>query len=121
MITDAVEKKRILHARHLDPTSGHLGIKKTKRIRERYSWKGINKEVASLVGFNMHSVVHLYLVMKCVLFRFLLVIFVNETHRNWQLEVQNFTLYPFTPLGYMLQLISLGQFLQYQHQATGTS
>ena len=50
-ICDASEKEKILHACHSDPTSGHLGIKKTvKRIREQFTWKGLNKQVIELVG-----------------------------------------------------------------------
>ena len=47
---DACEKQRILNSCHSDPTSGHLGTKRTiKRIRERFTWKGLNKEVFQLV------------------------------------------------------------------------
>ena len=50
MITEENDKKRILIACHNDPTSGHLGVKKTlKRVCERFAWKGINDEVAKLV------------------------------------------------------------------------
>ncbi|KAL5515618.1 hypothetical protein EMCRGX_G000810 [Ephydatia muelleri] len=47
LISEAFEKQRILHSCHSDPTSGHLGIKRTiKRIRERltFTWKGLNTE-----------------------------------------------------------------------------
>ncbi|KAL5471569.1 hypothetical protein EMCRGX_G029696 [Ephydatia muelleri] len=51
LICDASEKEKILHACHSDPISGHLGIKKTiKRIRERFTWKGLNKQVIELVS-----------------------------------------------------------------------
>eukprot|EP00731_Ephydatia_muelleri_P036030 Em0193g3a len=50
LISEAFEKQRILHSCHSDPTSGHLGIKRTiKRIRERFTWKGLNTEVIQLV------------------------------------------------------------------------
>ena len=51
MITEDGDRQRILNACHLDPTSGHLGVKKTiKRIHERFTWKGLNKDVAKLVN-----------------------------------------------------------------------
>ena len=38
------DKQKILYACHCDSTSGHLGIKRTiQRIRERFTWKGLNK------------------------------------------------------------------------------
>ena len=50
LILDACEKQRILHPCHPDPTSGHLGTKRTiKRIIERFTWKGLNKDVFQLV------------------------------------------------------------------------
>ena len=36
------EQKRILHARHVDPTAGHLGREKTLyRIKEQFTWCGM--------------------------------------------------------------------------------
>ena len=53
LICDTSEKQKILHACHSDLTSGHLGIKRTiKRIRERFTRKGLNKEVIELVGIG---------------------------------------------------------------------
>ena len=50
MITEDYDRQRILNACHSDPTSRHLGVKKTiKRVRERFTWKGLNKDVAKLV------------------------------------------------------------------------
>ena len=50
LISEAFEKQRILHSCHSDLTSGHLWIKRTiKRIRERFTWKGLNTEVIQLV------------------------------------------------------------------------
>ena len=50
LICDTSENEKILHS---DLTSGHLGIKRTiKRIRERFTWKRLNKEVIELVGIR---------------------------------------------------------------------
>ena len=50
MITKDGNREKILNACHSDPTSGHLGVKRTiKRIYERFTWKGLNKDVAELV------------------------------------------------------------------------
>ena len=36
---------------HMDPTSGHLGIKKTYyRITERFTWNGVKKDVQEVVS-----------------------------------------------------------------------
>lgn len=44
------ERQRIMRFCHCDPTSGHLGEKKTyHRIIERYTWKGIMKCVKEMV------------------------------------------------------------------------
>ena len=52
------EKQNILYACHSDLTSGQLGIKRTiKRIRDRFTWKGLNKEVIELVGIR-RSILH---------------------------------------------------------------
>ena len=63
LITNTSEKKRIVEACHSDPTSGHLGVKRTiTRIRERFSWKGLNKEAAVYVRSRLcttdHASVH---------------------------------------------------------------
>ena len=45
------EQKRILQACHLDPTSGHMGVKRTlSRITERFMWLGVAKDVQKLVS-----------------------------------------------------------------------
>lgn len=47
------EQSRILHACHDDPTSGHMGVKKTiARISERFSWRGVVKDVVCLLPVN---------------------------------------------------------------------
>ena len=46
------EQLNILRACHMDPTAGHLGVKKTVcRISERFMWKGIVKDVKSMVCY----------------------------------------------------------------------
>ena len=50
------EQTRILKACHIDPTSGHMGIKKTvSRITERFLWPGVISDVKHLVcgSFNL--------------------------------------------------------------------
>ena len=47
------ERKMILHACHIDPTSGHLGRVRTMyRIKERFMWTGMYKDVKELVRFS---------------------------------------------------------------------
>ena len=85
--------KRILQACHADPTSGDLGIKRTiMRIHERFTWKGINKEVAELVctilWHDVYSCIRICLHISCVHEwfynpRLLLVIFVNDGMVKW--------------------------------------
>ena len=59
LICDTTETQMILYACHCDPTSGHLGIKRTiQRIRERFTWKGLNKEVITLVGIFIAISIH---------------------------------------------------------------
>ncbi len=45
------EQQTITKSCHVDPTSGHLGIKKTlSRITERFMWPGVTKDVEMLVS-----------------------------------------------------------------------
>lgn len=93
------KKKRIIHVCHLDPTSGHLGIKKTiKHIRELEG----NEQGGCKHGQFLSNMLFVSHDMRCAQFRFLHVIFVSDSIRSWQLEVQNFTQYQFTLPGYML-------------------
>ena len=59
-IIDRQEQKRIVIACHEDPTSGHMGTKKTlARITERFIWPGARKDVQELVSlFIFHIIVH---------------------------------------------------------------
>ena len=42
-------KKQSRIAYHMDPTYGHMGVKKTvARIKERFAWKGIIKNIQKL-------------------------------------------------------------------------
>ena len=48
------EQLKILRACHVDPTSGHMGEKKTiNRITERFMWPGIVKDVKEMVSDEM--------------------------------------------------------------------
>ena len=54
------EQLRITMSCHMDPTSGHLGIKKTYyRITERFTWNGVMKDVQEVV-----SIIKLMLIYK---------------------------------------------------------
>ena len=87
--TDVAEKKRILHACHSDPTSGHLGIKKTiRRIRERYCWKG--GKLQPWFVSNIYLRIRCMYVIAPVFFRFLPVIYASEALRSCLLVIQNF-------------------------------
>ena len=47
---DRSEQLRILRASHIDPTAGHMGIKRTLyRINERFMWHGLIKDVEEMV------------------------------------------------------------------------
>lgn len=45
------ERRKILNACHVDPTSGHLGVTKTiYRLRERFMWQGYVKDIEQMVA-----------------------------------------------------------------------
>lgn len=47
------EQLRIAKSCHVDPTSGHMGVKKTvARVQERFAWKGIISDVQQIVCFE---------------------------------------------------------------------
>ena len=49
-IRDRDEQIRIAKGCHADPTSGHLGFRKTlARITERFTWKGVSKDAKEIV------------------------------------------------------------------------
>ena len=52
-ITDMEERSRILSSFHSDPTSGHLGMKKTlARVSARLIWHGIVKDLNTFVSIS---------------------------------------------------------------------
>ena len=51
VIASRDEQVRILNSCHSDPTSGHLGTRKTwRKIAERFYWKGLSTEVKEFVA-----------------------------------------------------------------------
>ena len=51
-IQNRTEQMRVAQACHVDVTSGHFGVTKTvARIKERFMWKGILRDVKSMVSF----------------------------------------------------------------------
>ena len=57
-ITSREEQLRIAQACHADPTSGHLGFRRTMaRITERFFWKGIDsKDVVKIFFGSLYTV-----------------------------------------------------------------
>ena len=50
-VKDIHERKRILHACHVDATAGHLGRERTlHRMKERFMWLGMYRDVQELVS-----------------------------------------------------------------------
>ena len=48
MSTD--ERRKILHACHVDATAGHMGKSRTMyKIKEKYMWHGLVKDVLEMV------------------------------------------------------------------------
>ena len=57
------ERQKILLACHIDSTSGHMGKTRTLyRIKERFMWHGMVKDVVSLVSslFNWYSFMFIF-------------------------------------------------------------
>ena len=51
-IQNRTEQMPVAQACHVDVTSGHFGVTKTvARIKERFMWKGILRDVKSMVSF----------------------------------------------------------------------
>ena len=51
VIASRDEQVRILNSCHSDPTSGHLGTRKTwRKIAERFYWKGLSTQVKEFVA-----------------------------------------------------------------------
>ena len=58
-VQERKEQLRVATACHVDPTSGHMGVKKTvARIRERFAWKGILHDVQQIVSVEGHFSKH---------------------------------------------------------------
>ena len=56
----AVYCRSILLACHVDPTSGHMGKSRTIfRIKERFMWHGMVKDVADLVSGRLEEYIHI--------------------------------------------------------------
>ena len=52
---------------YVDPTSGHLGIKKTlSRITERFMWPGVSKDVELLVSKHLKRVWYVIVIDSCI-------------------------------------------------------
>ena len=53
------EQLRIAKSYHIDPTSGHMGVKKiVMRIKERFMWKGVwndAREIVSQINLRVDS------------------------------------------------------------------
>ena len=50
-VQNRCDQLRITKACHVDPTSGHLGVKKTVgRVKERFMWKGVWSDVRNIVS-----------------------------------------------------------------------
>ena len=56
-IVNRDEQLKILQACHADPTSGHLGFRRTlARITERFLWKGVVKDSQDIV--SIYIIIH---------------------------------------------------------------
>ena len=74
-VRSETEKLRIVRCCHADPTSGHLGEKKTyNRIIERFTWKGVMKDVKQVVS-DVYFLIISYTMTYC---RYLHVMSVKE-------------------------------------------
>ena len=52
------ERKKILLSCHFDPMSGHMGTTRTTyKIKERFMWKGMVKDVQNMVRFQLSGLV----------------------------------------------------------------
>ena len=61
-IRDRDGQMRIAKACHADPTSGHLGFRKTlASIIERFTWKGVSKDAKKIVCAHAHTHIHTHM------------------------------------------------------------
>ena len=59
VVTCKEEQQRILTVCHNEPTSGHFGVTKTsKRVGERFYWKGMMADITDLVSKVSMNLVH---------------------------------------------------------------
>ena len=66
-IQNREEQVKILKACHIDPTAGHMGIKKTvHRITERFIWPGIVKDVKEMVCLTHCMLHHVIVTHECL-------------------------------------------------------
>ena len=78
-------KGKILYACHVEPAAGHLGKNRTiHRIKERFMWHGIVKDVMEMVGTNF-----LYAPVNLLLYRSKLVMSASELTENLPLAFYN--------------------------------
>ena len=53
-ICSSADRRKIMQACHSDPTSGHMGVKRTIfRITERFFWKGVTHDVEKFVNASL--------------------------------------------------------------------
>ena len=56
-ILNKSERAKIVKECHKDPTSGHLGTKRTlSRVTERFMWPGVAKDVYHAVSRTFHEI-----------------------------------------------------------------
>ena len=96
------EQLKILHSCHIDPTSGHMGEKKTIcRITECFLWNGVVKDVQQMVQttvYNLRNTINIYTSHPsndylCPVFRYPLVMSANVWIGRWSWRHLNFILY----------------------------
>ena len=57
LIMNPSERQKILDSCHRDPTSGHLGVRRTlSRITERYMWTGVSNDVTKMVRSDSYLI-----------------------------------------------------------------
>ena len=60
------ERKKILSSCHVNPTAGHMGKTRTIcRIKERFMWKGIVKDVQDMVCFMIIIIAISHNIIQC--------------------------------------------------------
>ena len=68
-IKNRSDQLRIAKSCHVDPTSGHLGVKKTVgRVKERFMWKGVWDDVRLIVSTRYNNVLYVLIVVSSFLY-----------------------------------------------------